>query len=62
LNSEFAFLAVNHDKKKAVLYQQLKKQLNISDSEQSLEEVTGLKSEKVFDNVLTGLDFSRNND
>ena len=36
LNQEFGFLAAHHDKKKAVLYQQLKKQLNISDSQQTL--------------------------
>lgn len=32
-NKEFAFLAVYHEKKKAILYRQLKKQLNISDSQ-----------------------------
>ena len=36
LNRDFAFLAGHHDKKKAVLYRQLKKQLNISDSQQTL--------------------------
>jgi hypothetical protein len=31
-NKEFSFLALYHEKKKGVLYQQLKKKLNISDS------------------------------
>lgn len=51
-----------HEKKKAVLYQQLKKQLNISDSQDTIGEVTRVKSPQKYDNVLSGLEMTRTND
>lgn len=55
-------MAVYHEKKKAILYEQLKKQLNISDSHESIGEVTRVKIPQKFDNVLSGLEITRNDE
>jgi hypothetical protein len=61
-NQEFAFLALHHQKKKGAVYLQLKQKLNLSDSLELTSEITRTKTPPVFDNVLSELELTGNND